>query len=71
MATAFKYNIGRTLITKKDKKCKILSAKKHSYHVMSSDRDVDENGCVKTFDVWAFDIEERNGVLYEKRKEVK
>ena len=65
MATAFKKNIGKTLITKKGQKCKVLSAKKHSYHVMSSDRDVDANGCVRCFDVWAFDIKERNGTLYE------
>jgi hypothetical protein len=33
---------------------------------MSSDRDVDENGCVKTFDIWGFDIENHNAqVLHE------
>jgi hypothetical protein len=66
MSTAFKKNIGKTLIRKNGKKCTILAAKKHSYHVMSSDRDVDENGCVKTFDIWGFDIENHNAqVLHE------
>ena len=67
MTTAFKKNVGKTLITKKGKKCKIISVKKHSYHVMSSDRDVDENGFVKTFDGWGFDIvDDKSEVLYEK-----
>ena len=69
MATAFKKNVGKTLITKKGKKCTIMAALKHSYHVMSSDRDVDDNGCVKTFDVWGFDIEDHNSaVLHEVRR---
>jgi len=59
MATAFKKNVGKTLITKKGKKCTIMAALKHSYRVMSSDRD-------EVFEVWGFDIDDHNAdVLYE------